>query len=152
MVLGHQGVRVRAALDLCWDDVDFEAGQLTWRPVFDKLGREWSQPMRLGTYSALLTAKWWRDRAVLEGTLVSADSPWVFFSTDARSSTRADGREVPGVCRIQAFWYALQQAERAAGVPHRELRAAHRFRRARSSPRRAIPNSPWTSLGTRTCG
>jgi len=128
MVLGHQGVRVRAALHLCWDDVDFAAGRLTWRPAFDKLGREWSQPLRLGTYSALLTAKWWRDRAVLEGTRVPADSPWVFFSTDARSSTRA-GREVPGVYRIQAFWYALQQAERAAGVPHRELRAAHGFRR-----------------------
>jgi integrase len=95
MVLGHQGVRVRAALHLCWDDVDFAAAWLTWRPAFDKLGREWSQPLRLGTYSTLLTAKWWRDRAVLEGTLVPADSPWVFFSTDARSSTRADGREVP---------------------------------------------------------
>jgi hypothetical protein len=47
----------------------------------------------------------------------------------ARSSTRADGHEVPGVYRVQAFRYALQQAERAAGVPHRELRAAHGSRR-----------------------
>ncbi len=129
MVLGHQGIRVRAALHLRWEDIDFAEGRITWRAAFDKLGREWSQPLRVGTYSALLTAKWWRERTAREGTPPPAEPSWVFFSTDARSSTRADGREMPGVYRIQAFWSALQQAERAAGVPHMALRAAHGFRR-----------------------
>src|SRR5713226_1998926 len=115
MVLGHQGIRVRSALHLRWEDLDFAGSRITWRAAFDKLGREWSQPLRLGTYSALLTAEWWHERAAREGTLTPAERSWVFFSTDARSSTRADGREVPGVYRIQAFWHALQRAERAAG-------------------------------------
>ena len=39
MVLRHQGIRVRAALHLRWDDIDLAEGRITWCAAFDKLGR-----------------------------------------------------------------------------------------------------------------
>ena len=116
LLLGHQGVRVNAALHLRWEDVDGATGELVWRARYDKLGREWRQAMRWGTWSALLTAAW--HQGTRDGTLPATG--WVF----------PPGRRVNrDTYRVQAFWAALRRAERDAGVPHLPLRAAHGLRR-----------------------
>ena len=87
LLIGHQGVRQRAALHLRWEDVDLDARVITWRARYDKVGREWSQPIRDATRSALLTALYWRERDGYTG-------PWVFLlvveleGQGARSSGR----------------------------------------------------------------
>lgn len=117
-LLGYQGVRTNAARHLQWADVDFAAGVLTWRARWDKLGREWTQPLRAPTRAALERCLTWREKAQYH-------APWVFFSADAR--TVAHGGEP--VYTHQALAYALTQAERRAKVPHLELRAMHGLRR-----------------------
>lgn len=106
-LLAHQGVRVNAALHLRWEDVDFEQGRLTWRANYDKLKREWQQPMRA------------RTRAALEEARQHATGPWVFpGNTPEAPFTRV------------GYDRALRAAEIRAGVPKRPGRAAHGFRRA----------------------
>jgi integrase len=114
-----QGARERAILHLTWDDVDLERWRVTRRARFDKTGREWVQPLTLGAYSALPTARWWRDRD-------RETRPWVFYSPWAHKRC---GREEPGVYGAQALWLALRKAETHAGVPHVPFRAVHGFRR-----------------------
>ena len=58
----HRRVPGRAILHLSWNDVDWVPGRVTWRARYDKQGREWTQPLTLAAYSALLTARWWRQR------------------------------------------------------------------------------------------
>jgi integrase len=118
-IAAFQGARERAILHLSWNDVDWVRGRVTWRARFDKQGREWTQRMTLTAYSALLTARWWRQRDGERG-------PWVFYSPWA---TKKCGREEPGVYGAQALWLALTKAEERAGVPHRPFRAVHGFRR-----------------------
>jgi integrase len=113
LVIGNQGTRQNAALHLQWADVDFLHGTLTWQGAYDKLGRTWHQPMRLETYAALLTARWWRARLGYAG-------PWVFPPARIRN---------PGPYTAQSLWHQQQRAERLAGVTHLELRAAHGLRR-----------------------
>jgi integrase len=145
MVLGHQGVRVRAALHLSSDDVDSAAARLTWRPAFDKLGREWSQPLRLGTCSALCsrahscrpTALGCSSRRTRGARRARMGAKCPGSTGSRRSGTHCSRRSARRVCRTESF-------ARRTGF------AA--WSRARSSPRRAIPNSPWTSSVTRTCG
>lgn len=115
MLLGHQGVRVNAALHLRWEDVG--EGRLNWTAAYDKMGRDWDQPMRDGALSAILTAQWWREREAYEGG-------WVFFSARLERRERLD--QPYGV---QALWRALQGAEERSGVRHRPLRALHGLRR-----------------------
>lgn len=110
MLIGHQGVRVNAALSLKWDNVS--EGRIHWPADTDKMGRPWSQPIRDGALSALLTALDWRERDGYAG-------PWVFYSPQRRGQTY----------KVQALWQALRHAERRAGVPHLELRALHGLRR-----------------------
>jgi integrase len=117
-LLATQGVRTNSARHLQWDDVDLDAMRLTWRARYDKLGREWTQPLRAETHDALMVAQWWREKMKYTG-------PWVFFSTDERRAK--SGHEA--VYGHQALAYALAKAERAAGVPHLELRAMHGLRR-----------------------
>lgn len=112
-IIGNQGVRQNAALHLRWSDVDWVTGLLTWQGDFDKTGDTWRQPMRLDTYAALLTARWWRERDGYAG-------PWVFPPARERNK---------GPYTAQSLWHQLTRAERAAKVPHLELRAAHGLRR-----------------------
>ena len=118
-IAAFQGARERAILHLTWADVDWVRGRITWRARFDKQGREWTQPMTLAAYSALLTARWWRRTDQEQG-------PWVFYSPWA---TKKCGREEPGVYGAQALWLALKKAEERAGVAHLPFRAVHGFRR-----------------------
>ena len=43
-------------MHLRWENVDLEAGVITWRAQYDKVGHEWSQPIRDGARTALFTA------------------------------------------------------------------------------------------------
>lgn len=122
MLLGHHGVRERAALHLTWEDIDTNSGEVIWRKEFDKLGREWRQPLTWELVSVLAWARWWRKRVGYEG-------PWVFFSRDARSASTTDGRTTAGVYRVQSLWSALQKAELRAGIVHKPYRATHGIRR-----------------------
>ncbi len=54
--------------------------------------------MTLAAYSALLTARWWRQRHGEHG-------PWVFYSPWA---IKKCGREEPGVYGAQALWLGVQ--------------------------------------------
>jgi len=107
---GLQGVRQNAVLHLRWEDVDLEAGTVTWRARWDKVGREWSQPLRPASIAALRVAlKHW------------SGGDWVFPAANSRSR-----REV---WSAQSLWRQIRQAEQAAGVEHLAYRGAHGLRR-----------------------
>jgi integrase len=120
MIAAHQGARMNAILHLQWADVDVIAGELTWRARWDKNGREWRQPLTEPGLSALLTARWWRDRDGYTG-------PWIFYSSHARKRAIEDERAVYHPTSLER---ALVLAERRAGVQHQPYRAMHGFRRA----------------------
>lgn len=103
-----QGARQGAVLHLTWDDVDLEAGVIHWRAAWDKVGREWSQPLRAPTRAVLDLI---RHRTSGKG--------WIF------PAAKKAGEVYP----IQSLWLALRKAETAAGVPHRPRRAGHGLRR-----------------------
>jgi hypothetical protein len=125
MIVGHQGARANAILRLRLTDV--VGGRLHWRKASDKRRREWSQPMRWGAYSAVLTCLWWRERDGYTG-------PWLIYPRPKAAKDRADrgGRTWPdehGPYTYAAFYQQLRAAELAAKVPHADYRAAHGFRK-----------------------
>jgi integrase len=107
---GYQGVRQNAVLHLRWEDVDFGARMVTWRSKHDKVGREWTQPLRNASLVVLRAVQ-----ARAEG------SPWVFPSGSAKS------RQL--TYSAQSLWAALRLAERHAKIPHLDRRGAHGLRR-----------------------
>lgn len=113
-LVGFQGVRQKAALHLQWPDVDLVAKRVQWRAKWDKMGRDWQQPLREGTIRALETARRWHDQLGLK-------TPWVL------PADRKTNREP--VYSAQSFWWLLREIERRTGIPHLPWRAAHGFRR-----------------------
>jgi integrase len=126
MLIGHQGIRINAALHLRVSDV--RGGRLWWDAAWDKLGRTWSQPIRDGALSAILTALWWRERDGYTG-------PWLFYPRPGGTlGGRADreGRHWEDGHRpyhATSFYLQLAAAEKLAGVPHLDLRGAHGLRK-----------------------
>jgi integrase len=110
-ICGAQGVRQHATLHLRWPDVDVFGGVITWRKEWDKLGREWTQPMRQLTKEALIVAAMHRRE----------DSPWIL---PAGSKKNKGETYSP-----QSLWSALQAAEKRAGIPKLKGRGAHGLRR-----------------------
>jgi integrase len=117
-LIAHQGVRANAALHLRWDDIDSEADLIRWPARFDKLGRTWEQPIREPSRRSLEVARSMRQRNQYAG-------PWLFYSSYKRG--RASDEDVP--YSIQSLYSALKGAERRAGVPHKDRRGLHGFRR-----------------------
>lgn len=113
-ICANQGVRQNAALHLQWDDVDFTAGVITWRLQWDKMGREWTQPIRAGTSAALEVAMQWRGAMDYEG-------PWVLPAGSSKNTG--------GVYTIQSLWAALKAAEARSGVTRLSRRGGHGLRR-----------------------
>lgn len=112
VLIGHQGVRVNAALHLRWEDVDWAQDAVVWRAAWDKTGREWDQPLRRA------------PRAILGRLWDAVGQPatgWVF------PAKRRDSRSP--VYTPQSFYAALQVAQTKAGVEALPGRAAHSFRR-----------------------
>lgn len=123
---GYQGVRQNAALHLRWEDVDCDGGLLTWRAEWDKVGKEWQQPLRMPT------------RAVLEAIRGRVDGPWVL----PKGSAKGKGETYT----IQSFWAALRRAERAAGVTRLPGRAGHGLRRMVAGNVTEATNNPVLGL------
>lgn len=106
----EQGVRQTSVLHLKWDDIDFDEATITWRAPWDKMGREWTQPMRSGTARALTIA-----------ALPRTNSNYVLPS---------GSRKNKGSCyTIGALYLALRGAEERAGIKHLPQRGAHGLRR-----------------------
>jgi integrase len=108
---GYQGVRQGAVRHLRWEDLNFDTLSVTWRASYDKLGREWRQPLRQQTWQILEEI---RVRGI--------ESPWVFPAPRERKSGDP-------VYSAQALWWALTEAEKRAGIPHLPNRGAHGLRR-----------------------
>ena len=107
-ICGNQGARQGAVLHLRWEDIDWEAGTITWRREWDKTGTERTQPMRDATKVALRVAEHWTggEGWVLPG-YAAPDQPYT----------------------IQSLWGALRRAEQRAGVSRLKGRAGHGLRR-----------------------
>jgi integrase len=112
VLIGHQGVRVNAALHLRWEDVDWESDAVIWRAEWDKTGREWDQPLRRAP-RAILGRLW--------ATVGNPKEGWVF------PAKRCDSRSP--VYTPQSFYSALRMAQDVSGVERLPGRAAHSFRR-----------------------
>lgn len=130
-ICGNQGVRQNAALHLAWDDVDEELGVMTWRASWDKMGREWTQPIRAATREALRVAREWREKIGYEG-------PWVL---PAGSSKNAGD-----VYTIQSLWAALKAAEARSGVARLKRRGGHALRRKVAGDVNAATGDPALAL------
>jgi integrase len=116
-LLGHQGVRINAALNLRWEDIDGD--YINWPAATDKLGRSWRQPLMDGTRAALLTAWHWREHDGYDG-------PFVFY-TPRKAKNRQRRADAPYTA--SAFIDGLHKAERRAGITPKELRASHGLRK-----------------------
>ena len=106
---GFQGARQHSVLHLRWEDIDLAARQVVWRSTWDKLGREWTQPLRDGAIAALRIAK------------QRQDGPWVLHSASSKNRRPTYS--------AQSLWAALKAAEHRADVANKPRRAAHGLRR-----------------------
>lgn len=55
-LMAHQGIRASAVLHLRWSDVDLVTGLINWPASWDKMGRQWVQPIRGGTMKSFEVA------------------------------------------------------------------------------------------------
>lgn len=111
---GMQGIRQTAVLHLTPEDVDLAGATVHWQSRWDKLGRDWTQPLRTGSLEAIRVALEWRATLGYTG-------PWLIppGSTKNRS----------GPYSIQSLWSVLQRAEKLAGVVKVKRRGGHGLRR-----------------------
>lgn len=131
---GVQGARQWAVLHLTWEDVT--RTEITWRAKWDKMGNEWTQPLRPQAAAALLLAGAWRDKKGYTG-------PWVI---PPGSKKNAAGEPYTA----QSLWSALQKAEKRAGIPKAKGRGAHGLRRMLAGDISAITKDPL--MGLRSIG
>lgn len=111
MIEQSHGVRINALLNLRWDtDADLLNAVLKMRAETDKTKVAWERTLTWDALSALLTARWHKDR-------LGKDSEWVFYGKGDQPYTYG------------AYHAALLKAERKAGVAHERFRASHGFRK-----------------------
>ncbi|MBA2683472.1 MAG: tyrosine-type recombinase/integrase [Gemmatimonadaceae bacterium] len=141
VLFAFAGPRQSAALQLEWRDIDFEAGEIHWRPELDKIGHDRRQPMPEQVREAMWIAYGWRLATGYTG-------PFVFYGATAASRGQVrtpkawellpkNQRPAPAKVRAvldkpwtySAYNQALRNAEAAADVPHVKYRAAHGWRR-----------------------
>jgi hypothetical protein len=128
---GTQGTRENAVLHLGVADVTlgyavvqsaqgtspavtWVAGELHWRPEWDKVGNDWTQPLRLRAQLAIEVALEWRER-------LGYDGPWLL--PPHRDNSKR------GTYSAQTLLYHLHQAETRAGITPQKGRGAHSLRR-----------------------
>lgn len=118
-IIGSQGVRSIAALNLAWADIDEAAGIITWRAEFDKNRRTWYAPLRDQTRAALAVARHWQT----VGTRRAPPRPstWVLPGIHPRNKR--------ATYSYSALWWSLKKAERRASIFHEPNRALHGLRR-----------------------
>jgi hypothetical protein len=123
MILGHHGMRFRAVSHLRETDLDWNAGIVNWPAEFQKQGKPVEQPITHALYSALIVARYWRERH-------APDTPWILFAERKKMEPYS----------YSSFQYQLVEAEKDAelpdgkggvkkGIAHEAYRAAHGFRR-----------------------
>jgi site-specific recombinase XerD len=116
-ICGSQGARQNAVLHLKWLDVpeSIEAGgYVHWRQEWDKVGKDWKQPVRALTLKALAVARKWRERDEYQGE-------WILYSGSSKNRSE--------VYSAQSLNTALKGAEAKADITHKRGRGAHGFRR-----------------------
>jgi integrase len=113
-ICANQGTRQSAVLHLQWADVDEAIGVITWQPQWDKMGHDWTQPIRDATREALRVAREWRAKNEYEG-------PWIIPAGSSKNANE--------VYTIQSLWSALKGAERRSGVEVKKGRGGHGLRR-----------------------
>jgi integrase len=123
---GTQGARMNAVLHLKPEDVTlgyaelrddritWVAGEIRWRPEWDKVGNDWTQPLRFAAQVALEVALEWRERTGYQG-------PWLF------PPHRADSKR--DTYSPQTLLDHLHKAEKRAGITPEKGRGAHALRR-----------------------
>lgn len=131
---GYQGRRQHAVLHLRWEDVDMEAGTVTWRAEWDKMGNEETTPLRRGARQALEVALYHRERSGYTG-------PWV-LPAGSRKNRKSE------CYSIQSLWSALQKAEERAGIPKLTRRAGHGLRRMLAGNVNELTGDPMLALRT----
>lgn len=130
MLAGHHGQRANAVLHLRWQDVDLANERVFWDARWQKQGVTIEHPLLWETLSALETARQARERAAhyrvrphhksrTAGPERLAAADWVLFAERDKACPMS----------YSSLHYHLRQAEIRAGVPHRDYRAAHGFRR-----------------------
>lgn len=144
MIMGHHGQRWRSVRHLRESDLNWETGLVTWPGKYQKQGKDVIQPITHGLYSALIVARYWRDRHLvnrptgrvrgeagkfirdpkLEDTPI--DSPWILFAERKKTNPYS----------YSSFQYQLVKAEKLAvlpdgtiGIAHEDYRGGHAFRR-----------------------
>lgn len=117
MIAHTNGFRANALVHLERADIDWGTGRVKLQLEHDKTKKEWSRPLTWESLSAIKTALWHAER-------LGKTSRWVFYGKGDEPYT------------YQAYWKALQKAEKAAGVTHVRGRAAHGFRRQASNDAR----------------
>jgi hypothetical protein len=124
---GLQGARQQAVLHLRYpedvrlghhqmtpDGLVWVPGEIVWRSQWDKLGKEWRQPLRFQAQILIELALEWRER---QGRKTS----WLFYPGSIKSR-----REVYSQ---QSLWAILKSAEERAGIEKVARRAGHSLRR-----------------------
>jgi integrase len=130
MLVGHYGQRANAVLHLRWEDIDAEAGTITWPARYQKQGVDLVRPLLWEAWSALLVAKAQRARVATFRKLAHHTNPlasaermeeadWVLFAE----------RDKAKAMSYQSMHYHLSEAETRAGVEPKPYRKAHGFRR-----------------------
>ena len=128
-ICGVQGARQNAVLHLQPSDVTLgyhEAvagqpgalrwvpGRIRWRPEWDKLGKDWTQPLRLAAQVAIEIALEWALRTGYAGA-------WLLPAGSSKSKRETYSE--------QSLWWMLYRAELAAGIVPKKGRGAHGLRR-----------------------
>jgi integrase len=132
-ICGLQGARQNAVLHLRPEDVS--GGTIHWAAKWDKLGKDWSQPVRQRTERAVAIALQWRETTGYTG-------PWLFFPASSKNRSATYSK--------QSLWSALNRAEKAAGIAKQARRGAHGFRRMLAGDVAAVTGDAF--LGLRSIG
>ncbi|NUO65776.1 MAG: site-specific integrase [Gemmatimonadaceae bacterium] len=140
---GLQGTRENAVLHLRVDDVtlggasiedgvvSWAAGELHWRPEWDKVGNDWTQPLRFLAQVAIEVALEWRER-------IGYDGPWLFPKAIATSPSET--------YTPKALIGQLHAAEKRAGITPQKWRGPHSLRRMAAGDIADLTNDPLVAM------
>ena len=123
VLAGGTGRRLSAMLNLRWDDIDLEAGQIRWRAEHDKLRQTWVVPA-----SREVLAELRRYRLQCPGVGAALLFPHPL-------QQRRPGQ--PVTRHLAA--YRLKTAYQRAGVPKPDGSLWHAFRRLWATERKSLP-------------
>jgi integrase len=143
-ICATQGTRQTAVLHLQWPDVDELPDTIHWQPQWDKMGHDWTQPMRDATREAIRVAREWREKSGYKGPwVIPAGSVKDGADTNRRNRWKTDSDQP---YTIQSLWAALRSAQVRAGVELKKGRGGHGFRRTFAGDVNAETGDPALAL------